>query len=156
MELLLTYTTTYWYVVLCAIVFFYLLIDDLFFQRQHAIRTTFPALGRMRYFLEMIGPELRQYWVSNDKEEAPFNRDERRWILCFGKRGKQKFWIWNYRTTIQYRISPNQTCCFSHFRVRRPSIQKEIQHIFPVSKLWEKVMVDEDFFDQNQLSTFLR
>ena len=91
MDILLNFSMTYWYIVLFCIVVLYLLIDDLFFQREHAIRTNFPVLGRMRYFLEKIGPELRQYWVSNDKEEAPFNRDERRWIYASAKGENKNF-----------------------------------------------------------------
>jgi hypothetical protein len=45
-----------------------LLFEELFFAKKHAIRRNFPLLGRLRYLLEMVGPELRQYWVANDKE----------------------------------------------------------------------------------------
>src|SRR4051794_461514 len=30
--------------------------------------------------LEKVGPELRQYWFSADKQERPFDRTERNWI----------------------------------------------------------------------------
>ena len=39
-------------------------------QKKHIILHNFPVVGHLRYFLEMIGPELRQYWVANDKEET--------------------------------------------------------------------------------------
>jgi glutamate synthase domain-containing protein 2 len=48
-------------------------------QRQHAIRRNFPIVGRFRYWLESVGPELRQYIVTNNDEERPFSRDQRRW-----------------------------------------------------------------------------
>jgi glutamate synthase (ferredoxin) len=54
-------------------------------QTKHAIKHNFPLVGKIRYYLEMIGPELRQYLVANDKEESPFNRDERRWIYSTAK-----------------------------------------------------------------------
>ncbi len=54
-------------------------------QRKHAIKHNFPVIGNFRYFLEEIGPELRQYIVANDKEETPFNRAERRWIYASSK-----------------------------------------------------------------------
>ncbi|MFN7132348.1 MAG: glutamate synthase-related protein, partial [Myxococcales bacterium] len=54
-------------------------------QSRHTIRHNFPVVGRLRYVLEKIGPELRQYWVANDKEEMPFNRSERRWIYATAK-----------------------------------------------------------------------
>ena len=47
-------------------------------QKKHTILHNFPVVGHFRYWLETIGPELRQYWVAHDKEEMPFNRSERR------------------------------------------------------------------------------
>jgi glutamate synthase domain-containing protein 2 len=55
------------------------------FQRKHAIRHNFPLVGRLRYFLEMIGPELRQYFFARDNEELPFNRHERSWLYASAK-----------------------------------------------------------------------
>ena len=37
-------------------------------QSQHSILRNFPLLGRIRYFLEMMGPELRQYMFDGDTE----------------------------------------------------------------------------------------
>jgi hypothetical protein len=42
-------------VVLVAVVVYDLL------QRQHAILRTFPVVGHFRYWLEAVGPELRQW-----------------------------------------------------------------------------------------------
>src|SRR5688500_3534838 len=55
-------------------------------QRQHAIRRNFPVLGRFRYYLEAVGPELRQYIVTSNDEERPFSRDQRRWVYASSKR----------------------------------------------------------------------
>ena len=66
-------------------------IWDIFFQKQHTIRHNFPIVGHIRYWLETIGPELRQYIVANDKEESPFNRSERRWIYASAKRQNNYF-----------------------------------------------------------------
>jgi len=60
-------------------------IRDIFVQKRHAIQHNFPVIGHLRYFLEEIGPELRQYIVANDKEETPFNRAERRWVYASSK-----------------------------------------------------------------------
>lgn len=54
-------------------------------QSKHTIIHNFPIVGHLRYLLEMVGPELRQYWVANDKEERPFNRAERRWVYATSK-----------------------------------------------------------------------
>jgi hypothetical protein len=47
------------------------------FQKKHTIKHNFPIIGNIRYMLESIGPEMRQYLVANNREELPFNRSER-------------------------------------------------------------------------------
>ncbi|WP_435770695.1 FMN-binding glutamate synthase family protein [Nocardioides sp. SYSU DS0651] len=54
-------------------------------QKQHALLRNFPVLGHARYWLETIGPELRQYIVAGNDEERPFTRDQRRWIYASSK-----------------------------------------------------------------------
>jgi glutamate synthase domain-containing protein 2 len=56
-----------------------LAIRDRFFSRDN-ILTNFPVIGHLRYLLIEIGPELRQYIVAGNREEQPFNREEREWI----------------------------------------------------------------------------
>jgi glutamate synthase domain-containing protein 2 len=60
-------------------------------QRQHAILRTFPIVGHFRYWLEAVGPELRQYIVTDNNEERPFSRDQRRWIYASAKRENNYF-----------------------------------------------------------------
>jgi len=60
-------------------------------QREHAIRRNFPIVGRFRYWLEAVGPELRQYIVTNNNEERPFTRDQRRWVYASAKRDNNYF-----------------------------------------------------------------
>lgn len=54
-------------------------------QRRHAILRTFPVVGHARYLLEKVGPELRQYIVTDNDAERPFNRDQRRFIYASSK-----------------------------------------------------------------------
>jgi glutamate synthase domain-containing protein 2 len=54
-------------------------------QKKHTIRHNFPLVGNFRYFIESIGPELRQYIVANNREELPFNRRQRSWIYASAK-----------------------------------------------------------------------
>ena len=54
-------------------------------QRKHAIRRVYPLLGRLRYLGEMVGPELRQYIVTSDLDERPFNRAQRSWVYQTAK-----------------------------------------------------------------------
>lgn len=58
---------------------------DVLIQKKHTVLHNYPVVGHLRYFLEMIGPEMRQYWVANDKEELPFSRNERSWIYASAK-----------------------------------------------------------------------
>ena len=46
-------------------------------QDQHTIRRNFPVLGRARYILEMLRPEVRQYFIESDQETSPFSREQR-------------------------------------------------------------------------------
>ncbi|MBU6328551.1 MAG: FMN-binding glutamate synthase family protein [Acidobacteria bacterium] len=54
-------------------------------QKRHAILRNFPIIGHLRYLLERVGPELRQYIVTDNNEERPFSRDERTWVYASAK-----------------------------------------------------------------------
>ena len=60
-------------------------------QRQHAILRNFPVVVHFRYWLEAVGPELRQYIVTSNNEERPFSRDQRRWVYASSKRENNYF-----------------------------------------------------------------
>ena len=66
------------------LVLFIVALRDVF-QRRHTISRNFPIIGHFRYWLESIGPELRQYLVANNREELPFNRIERGWVYASSK-----------------------------------------------------------------------
>ncbi|MCB0733197.1 MAG: FMN-binding glutamate synthase family protein [Flavobacteriales bacterium] len=70
-----------WLLVVITIVAF----RDIVINRKHTISHNFPVVGHLRYLLEKIGPELRQYIVANNREELPFNRSERSWIYASAK-----------------------------------------------------------------------
>ncbi|GBG25880.1 Ferredoxin-dependent glutamate synthase [Hondaea fermentalgiana] len=46
-------------------------------QPSHTIRRNFPVLGHMRYLLESVRPEIRQYFIEDDNEGKPFSREQR-------------------------------------------------------------------------------
>lgn len=62
-------------VILTIIFFISLYLIDRY-QKSHSILRNFPLLGRMRYYLENLGPELRQYLFDSDREGKPFSRDD--------------------------------------------------------------------------------
>jgi glutamate synthase domain-containing protein 2 len=46
-------------------------------QTRHAILRNYPIVAHLRFLLEDIRPELRQYFFEGDKDGAPFARDQR-------------------------------------------------------------------------------
>jgi len=73
-----------WLLVIAGLLFAIVIYD--LFQKRHAILRNFPILGHFRYLLEKVGPELRQYIVTSNDEERPFNRDQRRWVYASAKK----------------------------------------------------------------------
>jgi glutamate synthase domain-containing protein 2 len=49
---------------------------DLYFS-PHTLNRLYPVAAYIRYGLEFIRPEIHQYFVAGDKEEFPFNREQR-------------------------------------------------------------------------------
>lgn len=60
------------FVLLAGLNFFFLHI-----QKKHALLSNFGLIAQLRYMLESVGPEFRQYLYSSDTEEKPFSRVER-------------------------------------------------------------------------------
>jgi glutamate synthase domain-containing protein 2 len=56
----------------------YILIGfyDLFVSRSNVLRN-YPVIGHLRYGLEFISPEIRQYFVETEHSGRPFNREQR-------------------------------------------------------------------------------
>lgn len=46
-------------------------------QKEHSILRNFPVIGHMRYLLEMIGPEIHQYFVESNIDGKPIDRNRR-------------------------------------------------------------------------------
>ena len=62
-------------------------------QTSDPVLRRYPVLGWGRKILTSLGPFLRQYWFSNDREETPYNRITRDWIYqtARGKRNNIGF-----------------------------------------------------------------
>jgi glutamate synthase domain-containing protein 2 len=52
----------------------FLWLHSLARKPQHSIIRAHPYLGWMRYLLEKMGPEFRQYWFDGDNDSNPFSR----------------------------------------------------------------------------------
>ena len=46
-------------------------------QERHSVTRNYPLIGRTRYLLEKIRPEIRQYFVESDQDPVPFSREHR-------------------------------------------------------------------------------
>jgi len=51
-------------------------VNDLL-QTHHSVRRNYPVLGNIRYLMETIRPEIRQYMLEGDEEQLPFSRSQR-------------------------------------------------------------------------------
>jgi glutamate synthase domain-containing protein 2 len=50
-------------------------VDSL--QRRRAVRRNFPVIGNLRYLMEMIRPEISQYFIESNTDGTPFSREQR-------------------------------------------------------------------------------
>jgi glutamate synthase domain-containing protein 2 len=46
-------------------------------QCRHSIRRNYPILANIRFMLEKIRPEIRQYFLESETDGTPFNRSKR-------------------------------------------------------------------------------
>ncbi len=46
-------------------------------QDRRAVLRNYPVIGHLRYLLEYVRPEIRQYFIESDNEAAPFSRAQR-------------------------------------------------------------------------------
>ena len=46
-------------------------------QTRHTILRVYPILGHVRFLMELLRPEIRQYFIESNTEAAPFDRETR-------------------------------------------------------------------------------
>src|SRR4051794_22541489 len=46
-------------------------------QTKHTIRRNFPIIGNARYLMELIRPEINQYFIESNTDGLPFDRVQR-------------------------------------------------------------------------------
>jgi glutamate synthase domain-containing protein 2 len=50
-------------------------------QTKHSVLRNYPILGHLRYLLEFIRPEVRQYFIESETEETPVSRAQRSVVI---------------------------------------------------------------------------
>jgi len=60
------------------------------FQKRHAVLRNYPLTAHIRFILEEIRPEIRQYFLESEKDGTPFSRDKRAIVYQRAKRALDK------------------------------------------------------------------
>jgi glutamate synthase domain-containing protein 2 len=62
-------------------------------QSKSSILRNYPVIGHLRFMLEYVRPEIRQYFIEGDSEAAPFSRAQRSLVYqrAKGESDKQPF-----------------------------------------------------------------
>jgi len=62
-------------------------------QTRHSVLRNYPVIGHLRFLLEFIRPEIRQYFIEGDNEAAPFSRQQRSLVYqrAKGEQDKRPF-----------------------------------------------------------------
>lgn len=77
-------------------------------QKKHSVLRNYPLIGRLRYLLEGIRPEIIQYFIEQDTEGAPINRMFRSIVY---QRAKKELDTNPYGTKVDvYRIGYEWMC----------------------------------------------
>lgn len=59
-------------------------------QTRHSVLRNYPVIGHLRFLLEFIRPEMRQYFIEGDNEAAPFSRQQRSLVYQRAKGASDK------------------------------------------------------------------
>ncbi len=59
-------------------------------QTRHSVLRNYPVIGHLRFLLEFIRPEMRQYFIESDNEAAPFSRQQRSLVYQRSKGAQDK------------------------------------------------------------------
>ncbi|HWH83068.1 MAG TPA: FMN-binding glutamate synthase family protein [Burkholderiaceae bacterium] len=59
-------------------------------QTRHSVLRNYPVIGHLRFLLEFIRPEMRQYFIEGDNEAAPFSRQQRSLVYQRAKGDQDK------------------------------------------------------------------
>lgn len=54
-------------------------------QTKISVLRNYPVIGHLRFMLEFIRPEIRQYFIEGDNDEAPFSREQRTLVYSRAK-----------------------------------------------------------------------
>ena len=79
------------YILIGILVFLLIIAIYDLIQNKHTVTRNFPIIGHLRFLLEKVGPEIRQYLITDNDSERPFSRDQRRMIYSTAKKQNTNF-----------------------------------------------------------------
>ena len=76
-----------WIYSVLTLIFFLLSLLGIYdlIQTRHAITRNYPVIGHIRFLVESVRPELRQYLFETDFEKLPFSRSQRSLVYARAK-----------------------------------------------------------------------
>jgi glutamate synthase domain-containing protein 2 len=62
-------------------------------QTRHSVLRNYPVIGHIRFVLEFIRPEIRQYFIEGDRDSMPYSRQQRSLVYqrAKGQQDKRPF-----------------------------------------------------------------
>lgn len=95
-----------WYLLFLYVPYVIIGLRDIL-SRKHTIVRNYPVIGHFRYMLELIRPEIQQYFIESDQSGAPYSREVRSLIYqrAKGIRDTIAFGTKNDITAIDYQFS---------------------------------------------------
>lgn len=73
-------------------------------QTRHAILRNYPVIGHIRFMLEYVRPEVRQYFIESDSEAAPSRAPSAPWSTSAPRASpttgpSARTWTWAHAAT---------------------------------------------------------
>ena len=76
--------------------FFFLGIFD-FYQKKSPVLRNYPIIGRLRFLLQEIRPQIRQYFIEAEDEEVPYSRQQHSMVTERSKPKMEHFHLEHFR-----------------------------------------------------------
>ena len=108
--LFLGYQVPWWLLLIVFLLIAQGILDIL--QKKHAVKSNFPLVGHFRYILEAIRPEIQQYFVENNTDGRPIDRNIRSVVY---QRSKKQLQVLPFGTQEDLYEEGREWVCHSMF-----------------------------------------
>ena len=77
-------------------------------QKSHAVLRNYPVIGHIRYLIEAIRPEIRQYLLEADDDKLPFSRSQRSLVYAARQERVRRSALWHADGCLRDRLRIHQ------------------------------------------------